>query len=68
MPGCQDAHPGRSCSRTAPGGYCLRVCYCGACPQYQPLPARSPLPRRLHVAGVPGQSGSGLTHQPGTGK
>lgn len=22
----------------APGGYCLAICYCGECPQYQPLP------------------------------
>lgn len=33
MTDCQ-AH---SCSRTAPGGYCLARCYCGGCPQYVPI-------------------------------
>lgn len=23
---------------SGPGRYCLRVCYCGGCPQYEPLP------------------------------
>ena len=23
--------------RTAPGGYCLARCYCGACPHYVPI-------------------------------
>jgi hypothetical protein len=28
----------------APGRYCLRVCYCGSCPQYVPLPPLAPTP------------------------
>jgi len=36
-PACRLNHPGRTCSRTAPGGYCLRPrCYCGACPWWLP--------------------------------
>lgn len=37
-PACRDVHPGRDCSRTAPGGYCApRCCYCGGCPWYLPI-------------------------------
>jgi hypothetical protein len=27
-----------------PGGRCLKVCYCGLCPQYKPLPKSRPAP------------------------
>lgn len=36
-PACHQAHPDRSCSRTAPGGYCPpKVCWCGSCPWWRP--------------------------------
>jgi hypothetical protein len=42
MPGCHEQHPGRPCSRTAPGGYCLPPrCYCGACPWWVPIESRA---------------------------
>jgi hypothetical protein len=41
-PGCLLAHPGRTCARTAPGGYCApRRCYCGACPWWVPIDQRA---------------------------
>lgn len=37
MTACDD----HECTRTAPGGYCLRPrCYCGGCPWWQPIDAR----------------------------
>ena len=40
-PACHRDHPGKECSRTAPGGYCAPArCYCGSCPWYQPIEAR----------------------------
>ena len=35
---CEEHHPDRVDQPVeAPGRYCLRVCYCGACPQWRPL-------------------------------
>ena len=37
-PGCQQAHPGVTCWRAAPGGYCIPPrCYCGSCPWFVPI-------------------------------
>lgn len=46
MTSCGQSHPGTSCWRTAPGGYCLPPrCYCGSCPWYlttEELPTYTP--------------------------
>ena len=42
MTGCHASHPGRTCWRTAPSGYCIPPrCYCGACPWFVPIEIRA---------------------------
>ena len=42
-PGCHAAHPGVTCWRTAPGGYCAPTrCYCGSCPWFDELATHTP--------------------------
>jgi hypothetical protein len=36
---CEEHHPDRVDQPVeAPGRYCLKVCYCGGCPQWRPIP------------------------------
>lgn len=34
-------------SKPAPGRYCLRICYCGQCPHYEPFKLSDEQIRRL---------------------
>ena len=39
---CRNAHPGVTCWRTAPSGYCPPArCYCGGCPWFVPIEVRA---------------------------